>query len=187
MAATIVLLIFAFGVSLWEGAFWKYVAITPEPETCSICEEGNGIRYNAPVLINSNTGMLWELKIYDNDPRQPWEVAVDQRWDDWVFRFLDGNATMSWSSEDHTNIANIGEKLGKFDPAHYCHDCRALLAETSDEGYALLDLYDLENIQVFAVEDGEEYIIRDYTVFVYKDKDNGGLSVEVIGHLFGNE
>ena len=187
LSAAVISLIFAFGISLWEAAFWKYVATTPEPELCAICEDGNGIRYHAPVLINLNTGMAWEQKIYDNDPRQPWEVAEDQHWNDGTFCFLDGNAVMSWSSVDHINTAYIGDNLGKLDPAHFCHSCRALLVETAREGYALLDLYDLENIRAYAIEKGAEYAIRDYTVSVYKNKDRQGLSVEVMGHLFGAE
>jgi len=91
---------------------------------------------------------------------------------------------MSWSSVDHKNIAHIGEEIGKIAPALFCHDCRALLANTATEGYVLLDMYDLENIQAFVIENGAEHTIRDYTVSVYKDKENGGLKVEVIGHLF---
>ena len=174
-------------VTMFDTAFWKIVATTPEPELCVICEDGNGIRYQAPVLVNLSTGQSWELEIYDRDPQRPWEVAEEQRWDDWVFRPLDGNATMSWSSEDHTNIAHIGDDLGKLDSAHFCHDCRALLAETATEGYALMDLYDLEKIRAFAIERGAEYTIRNYTVSIYKDKENGGLSVVVTGHLFDNE
>lgn len=58
MVATSVSLMFVFGTALWEGAFWKYVGITPELETCSVCEDGNGIRYHAPALINLNIGMV---------------------------------------------------------------------------------------------------------------------------------
>lgn len=94
---------------------------------------------------------------------------------------------MSWSSEDHTNIAYIGDDLGKLDPALFCHDCRALLAEKAGGGYVMLYMYDLENIQAFMIEDGAEHTIRDYTVSVYKDKENGGLAVKVTGHLFGAE
>ena len=174
-------------VTMFDTAFWKIMATTPEPECCSVCEEGNGNRYHAPVLVNLSAGTMRELEIYDRDPRRPWEVAEEQRWDDWVFTFIDGNATMSWSSEDHKNIAHIGEKTGKIDPALFCHDCRALLSDTAMEGYALLDLYDLENIQAFAVEKGAEYIIRDYTVSINKDQEKGGLKVEVTGHLFDTE
>lgn len=174
-------------VTMFDAAFWKVVATTPEPECCAICEDGNGNRYHAPVLVNLSTGVLRELEIYDRDPRRPWEVAEEQRWDDWVFTFIDGNATMSWSSEDHTNIAHIGEEIGKIAPALFCHDCRALLADTATEGYVLLDMYDLENIQAFVVANGAEHTIRDYSVSIYKDKENGGLEVGVTGHLFGND
>ena len=177
----------AFFAAMSDAAFWKVVATTPEPECCAICEEGNGNRYHAPVLVNLSTGTMRELEIYDRDPRRPWEVAEEQRWDDWVFTFIDGNATMSWSSEDHTNIAHIGENIGKIAPELFCHDCRALLADTAAEGYVLLDMYDLENIQAYAVEADAEYTIRDYTVSVYKNKETGGLSVEVTGHLFETE
>lgn len=69
MAAVIVSLTAALDFSLWKGTFWKSLAITPESEICSVCQERDGIRYHAPVLVNLNTGKIWELKIYDNDPR----------------------------------------------------------------------------------------------------------------------
>lgn len=187
MVAVIISSYAAFFAAISDAAFWKVIATTPEPECCAVCEERNGNRYHAPVLVNLSTGTMRKLEIYDSDPRRLWEVTEEQRWDDWVFTFIDGNATMSWSSEDQTNIAYIGEKVGKFAPALFCHDCRALLADTATEGYALLDVYDLENIQAYAVENGAEYTIRDYTVSIYKDKENGGLKVEVTGHLFGSE
>lgn len=174
-------------VTMFDTAYWKIVATTPEPECCAVCEEENGNRYHAPVLVNLSTGTMRELEIYDRDPHRPWEVAEEQRWDDWVFTFIDGNATMSWSSEDHKNIAHIGDDLGKFDSSLFCHDCRALLADTAAVGYALVDLYDLEDIQAYAVEADAEYTIRDYTVSIYKDKENGGLKVEVTGHVFDAE
>lgn len=187
LAAAMISSFSAFIVTMFDTAYWKIVATTPEPECCAVCEEGNGNRYHAPVLVNLSTGTMRELEIYDRDPRRPWEVAEEQRWDDWVFTFIDGNATMSWSSEDHKNIADIGDRIEKIAPALFCHDCRALLADTATKGYALLDLYDLEDIQAYAVEAGAEYTIRDYTVSIYKDKENDGLKVEVTGHLFGAE
>lgn len=75
MAAAIVSLTSALGISLWEGVFWKYIAITLEPETVS-------------------------------------------------------------------------------------------------EGYVLLELYNLEDIRAFAIENGAEYTICDYTVSIYKGKCN---------------
>ena len=66
---------------------------------------------------------------------------------------------------------------GRWPGPRICHDCRALLADTATEGYVLLDMYDLENIQAFVVANGAEHTIRDYSVSIYKDKENGGLEV----------
>ena len=182
-AAAIVL----FASVFWEWVLWQGISTTLGSNLCVICEDGNGMRYQAPVLVNLSTGSKWELEIYDCDPRQPWEVAEEQSWHDWVFQFLDENATMSWSSEGHTNIAHIGDDLGKLNPEHFCHNCRTMLADIDSEGYAILDLYQIEDIQAFVVENGAEYTIRDYTVSIYKDNENGGLVVETSGHLFGGE
>ena len=48
----------------------------------------------------------------------------------------------------------------------------------------LLDLYDLDAIQAYPVEDGAEYPIRIYTVPMAHDEDQGHLVVTNIGHLF---
>lgn len=45
-------------------------------------------------------------------------------------------------------------------------------------------MYDLENIQAFVIANGAEHTIRDYTVSIYKDKENGGLEVGVTGQSF---
>lgn len=185
---TVIILVAVAYVALSQDTLvWKNTTMIPEPEYCFVCRNGNGVRYHAPVLVNLSTGMIWELKIYDNNPGRPWEVAEEQRWHDWVFSFLDGNIAMSWSSVDHTNIVTIGATGGTLNPGYFCRDCRVRLVEISNHGYALLNLYDLENIQAFPVESGAEYTIRDYTVSIYENDDVDGLTVEVIGHLFDSE
>ena len=51
----------AFVVTMFDAAYWKIVATTPEPECCTVCEEGNGNRYHAPVLVNLSTGTMRDL------------------------------------------------------------------------------------------------------------------------------
>lgn len=58
------------------------------------------------------------------------------------------------------------------------------LSDHITQGYVLLDLYDLEAIQVYPVEDGAEYPIRIYTVAMADDEEQGNLVVTNIGHLF---
>ena len=111
-----------------------------EPEHCLICGEGNGRRYHAPALMNLSTGTIWELKIYDNDPMMPWEVAEEQSWNDWAFTLLDKNAVMTWSAENHTNIATIGNDVDGINPAHFCYECRDRLDATVINGYAFFSV-----------------------------------------------
>ena len=71
LAAAMISSFAAFIAAMFDAAFWKVVATTPEPELCAICEDGNGNRCHAPVLVNLSTGQSWELEIYDRDPRRP--------------------------------------------------------------------------------------------------------------------
>ena len=181
----VVIAISCASVLMFQDKFLhQIIAATMEPECCLICGEGNGRRYHAPALMNLSTGTIWELKIYDNDPKMPWEVAEEQSWNDWAFTLLDENAVMTWSAENHTNIATIGNDADGFNPAYFCYECRERLDATVINGYALLDLYDLRNIRMFDLEDGVTHVIRDYTVTIYKDEGKNCLIVETVGHLF---
>ena len=70
-------------------------------------------------------------------------------------------------------------------PAHFCYDCRHLIAELDKDGYVVADLYDQENISVFEVCNGTEYRIRDYLVTV-NQTNSGGLQIWVHGLLGAN-
>ena len=184
----VVIVISCVSVLMFQDKFLhQIIATTMEPECCLICGEGNGRRYHAPVLMNLSTGEMWELKIYDNDPKMPWKVAEEQSWNDWAFTLLDENAVMTWSAENHTNIATIGNDVDGINPAHFCYECRERLDATVINGYALLDLYDLGNVKMFDLEDGVIHSIRDYTVTIYETADKNHLIVETVGHLFDAE
>ena len=68
---------------------------------------------------------------------------------------------------------------------HFCRACRAILAPAASEGFALLDLFDLEDIKAYAVVEGAEYTIRDYAVKVYWNEEVDDLTLEVLGQREG--
>lgn len=73
----------------------------------------------------------------------------------------------------------VPENLEPMDPAHFCRDCRALLAAAATEGYVLLDLYAADTIQLYPVTPDTEYTIRDYTVSVTRSEASEWLEVLV--------
>ena len=167
-----------------ECVFWKTIATTPEPERCALCGNGYGTRYHAPAIVNLSTGELGELQVYDNHCEIAGKLAEDQEMGVFCFGRC-ADLTIARVAGDHYCHTTLPDELKLLVPDLFCHECRRLLAETTDRGYVLLDMYDLRNIQVFVIEDGAEYTIRDYTVSIYQNDKKTNLSIEVAGHLFG--
>jgi len=182
---TVALCVVSFRFRGWladrELAVWKAIGTTPAPEECDLC--GN-YPYHAPCLLKLSTGQRGELQIYETKPGYPGELAEDQPRDICVFRPISDSVGSSRDSAAQVNITHVPDEYEPLDPANYCYDCRVLLADTAVEGFVLLDMLDPDNIQVYTIENGAEYTIRDYTVSVGKQKGFDGLIITVTGHLF---
>lgn len=158
---------------------------TPEPEICALCGNGNGISYHAPVVVNLSTGESGELRVYDLDPYRRNELAKEQSTG--TFSFLNVAGIMGYRDTcDHTShvILPKEKEWELIDSSYFCRSCRTLLAETATAGYLLVDLYDPDRIMAYAIEDGAEYTIRDYTVSISTQDELNGLSIDVTGLLF---
>lgn len=183
---TLLTVFFIFGVFVLGTcldrtiAFWRSIETTPQPEVCALCGNGHGLRYHAPVLVDLSTGSVGELRVYDSDFRQKDGLAAVQSTGTFSFLHIAGLIGYRDTS-NHTSHVTLTEELLPMDPAYFCRDCRTLLAGTSTKGYVLADLYDLDRITVYAVVEGAEYAIRDYTVSIFCDKDINSLSVDVTG------
>ena len=181
---------FLFGVFLRgivadrEMSLWKSFVLTPEPEICALC--GSGIPYHAPVLVNLSTGEAGEIRVYDPDPRHRYELAEEQSTGTFSLLHIAGAAGYRDTS-NHTCCVTLPEKESSIDPAFFCRDCRALLADTATEGYILADLYNLRDMKVYAIKDNIKYTIRDYDISISTRKETGGLSINVTGLLFTSE
>lgn len=167
-----------------EPDFWKSMLTTPEPERCTLCgTDGDGLRYHAPCLVNLATGEMGELTAYDPHRTLVGEIAEHQQTGVMCFQPCAGFVAMR-DADAHTCRLSIPKSQESIAPAYFCRSCRAVLAEATTRGYALLDLYDLDEIQAFPVEDGAVYDIRDYTVSVEWDKDLKKHVIMVQGKLF---
>lgn len=161
------------------------LANSPEPEICALCGNGNGVSYHAPVVVNLSTGESGELCVYDPDPCQRNELAEEQSTG--TFSFLNVAGIMGYRDTcDHSSHVTLPEE-GEWmliDLSYFCRSCRTLLADKATAGYILVDLYDLDRITTYAIEDGAEYTIQDYTVSISTEDELNGLSIDVTGLLF---
>ena len=171
-----------------DMALWKSIVLTPEPEVCALCGSGSGISYHAPVVVNLSTGESGELRVYDPDPYRRNEIAEEQSTGTFSFLYVAG--MMGYRDTcDHSSHVTLPKerKWTRIDPALFCRDCRALLADTTTEGYILEDLYNLSDITTYAIKDGAKYTIRDYDISISTQEEPGGLSIHVTGLLTAKE
>lgn len=152
-----------------DTAFWRSVATVEEPERCALCGYGDAMTYHAPALVNLSTGEVSEMRVYE--PKVSGEVkelAPIQQTGTFRFIYCAG-LTGRQDTCSHTFRVEILEELEPMNMEYFCHSCRSLLVMTDREGYVLADLFDLNDIQIYSIEDGSEYTTRDYMVSIYRD------------------
>lgn len=165
-----------------DTALWKSIVTAPVPETCALCGNGNGTRYHAPCLVNLSSGEVGELRVYDSHPDLPGNLAPIQQTG--TFSFLRCAGIIGYRDTSmHMSHATLPKETAPIDPSHFCHSCRALLAESTTKGYILMDLYNLNHIQAYPIVSGQQYAIRDYTVSITQEEPSTGPSITVQGHL----
>lgn len=189
-AVPFMLLALSFLCGLWlrgidagrEIAEWRTILLTPEPDLCALCGYGGGPRYHAPCLVNLSTGEVGEMRIYDPDPVRIWEVSEVQQ--SGTFSLLRcAGVTAVRDTDAHTCTAGLPRRADGLAPEHFCRNCRVRIAEASRRGFILADLYDLADIQVYALSGEASYSIRGYDVSVSRRGGDRLLHVEITGGL----
>ena len=188
--ATLFILFLLFLYGFWlrgiaaerEAAVWRRIFLTPEPDLCALCGYGGGPRYHAPCLVNLSTGEVGEMRIYDPDPVRIWEVSEVQQ--SGTFSLLRcAGVTAVRDTDAHTCTAGLPRRADGLAPEHFCRNCRARIAEASHRGFILADLYDLADIQVYALSGEASYSVRGYDVSVSRRGGDRLLRVEITGGL----
>ena len=165
-----------------EIAAWQTIFLTPEPDLCALCGYGGGPRYHAPCFVNLSTGEVGEMRVYDPDPVRVWEVSGVQQTGTFSMLRCAG-VTTARNTDAHTCTAELPRKADELIPAYFCRDCRRRIAEVSRRGFILADLYDLTDIQTYALSGEASYSIRGYDVSVSRRGGDRLLRVEITGGL----
>lgn len=160
------------------AALWEAIIDFPDPEQCALCAEKR--QYQAPCLINLSTGQMGEMRIYTYGPTKQGKLDPREAQFSGTFNFQHcAGLTAIRDTDFHTCQVTLPAERELMNPAHFCKECRQLLAGAGLEGYVIVDLYDLDNIQAYPLR---YEIIRDYRISVSSRK-NGGPEVYVTGLL----
>lgn len=135
------------------------VIAPPDPEDCSICGH---LKCHSPCILNLATGEVGELELYQPHFQKVGEIAEKQTGETFGFIYPAGlqgiKLTGPWYIE--VDVPMVGEKKNN---SFYCDKCRELLSGC-EQGYILVDMYDLQNPVVYDFEDGATYEIRCYQI-----------------------
>lgn len=163
------------------AALWEAIVDLPDPKRCALCDEGQ--RYQAPCLINLSTGQMGEMRVYAYGTTEEGELDPREVRFSGTFHFQPCAGLMAIRDTDlHTCQVILPEVRELMDPAHFCRECRLLLAGAGLDGYVIIDLYDLEHKLAYPIREGGREVIRDYCVRVDNTAD-GGLEVCVTSLL----
>jgi len=168
------------------AAVWEAISKLPEPEQCALCGNGEGMRYHAPCLVNLSTGRLGELAVYTSHSRLVGEIAPEEKQQTGTFNFQPCAGLMA-IRDTYNHICQVSipfENMAIMNPGHFCWDCRLLLAEAGIKGYLLVDLYDIDHIKAYPIQNDEAYTIRNYVISIAQDRKFKELDIDVRGLLY---
>lgn len=160
------------------AALWEAILDLPDPEQCALCAEER--RYQAPCLINLSTGQMGEMQVYTYGRTKRGKLDPREAQFSGTFNFHPcAGLTAIRDTDFHTCQVLLPKERELMNPAHFCKECRQLLARAGLEGYVFVDLYDQNNVQAYPLR---YEIIRDYRISVTNRKD-GTRNVCVTGLL----
>lgn len=160
------------------AALWEAIVALPDPEQCALCNAERG--HQALSLMNLSTGEIGQMEVYvygvtkqgKLDPREAQFSGT------YVFQSCAG-LTAIRDSDLHTCQVYLPEERELMNPAHFCKECRQLLAGAGLEGYVIVDLYGRDPVRAYPIRDE---MIRDYRISI-TERNDGTSNVCVTGLL----
>lgn len=152
-----------------------------EPEFCSLCDSAP---YHAPCILDTSTGGITELTVYDPHPVKVAELAEIQSGGYFGLSMANGLLVVR-NPDAHETSVGVPICRGRMDISLFCKSCRELLASVSEYEYVLLDLYDPEAPRAYPVRDGAVWEMRCYTVSVTQNEPVEEHAIVVRGNLDG--
>lgn len=149
-----------------------------DSQDCSICGH---LKCHAPCILNLATGEIGELELYMPHDTEVGELAEEQTGGTFGFISVAGlqgiKLTDPWYIE--LEVPMVGNKKRI---SHYCGSCRKRF-EDYQSGFALLDVYDMNNPIIYRIEDGASYEMRCYKIKISANQEDQSFLLRVDGTL----
>ena len=150
----------------------------PEPERCSLCA---GLPCHGPCIINLSTGEMLELAVYEPHPFIAGELAEEQQCE--TFSFMRGAGIEGYKLSGESITITIPMVADTMEEKHFCNSCRERLACCAAQEFALVDLKDISNPIIYAIDINLEVSFRCYKIIVNEAKEGEKYEISIIGTL----
>lgn len=154
----------------------------PEPDRCALCDD---LPRHAPCIINLSTGELLELDVYESHPFLVGEIAEEQRGG--YFSFVRGAGVEGYKLGAESVTITVPVNADILDQKHFCSSCRELVTDYDKQGYALVDLKDIQAPVLYAINADTKVAFRCYEISVQENKEDGKYEISIIGTLNDTE
>ena len=152
------------------------------PEDCSVCGHPKA---HAPCILNLATGEIGELELYQPHFAMTGEISDTQRGGTFSFIYAAGLTGIKLTDPWYIEIP-VPVKGERKNDGFYCEKCLKLLDEY-EQGFVLIDMYDVAHPIVYDLADGATYIVRCYQIEVSAKWENSELLIRVDGRLHGEQ
>ena len=146
---------------------------------CCLC---NAPRYQAPCLIDLETGELLELSLYAPHATTSGELAEEQPEVD-TFSFVRLGDLIGTKQTGNRIIEIKVPVQDTIKIPALCRNCQKQLQYSFEGRYVLADLYDAEDISLIPITGGAEMVIRCYSISMAMSEAGQHISLVIQGLL----
>jgi len=145
---------------------------------CTLCCYQSVISSAAPWLLNTATGQLGELSIYDGVLRDTGGT--------FAFLPITGEVMAIRDTTNRLCRAQLPTAFRPMEQGLFCADCAAQLKSVAVGGYVLLDFAVPRGFRPYPVTADTAYTLWNYSVRIYQKPEEGSLWVEVVEFSSGD-
>lgn len=146
---------------------------------CVLCTEPP---HHAPCLLNLATGEMGELTVYDSHPADGKMLSDEQMTGTFSFLYCAGLTGYRDTACELCHF-DIPVNIDKYNPFHFCNDCRSLLASYKNHAFVLVDTFDEGSPLILPINDSVIYELRSYRISAIYNTDRSRYELSVYGTL----